>query len=93
MKILLFFKDYWVQIVFLVGIVLSIIKLEIAYREGTKCSLRNDMLQIYNTFKENKEIPLYDFEAFSLSYGLYKKYKGNSFVDSIWSEIQTWKKI
>ena len=88
-----FIRNYWTQIVFLIGIVISFIKLEFAYREGTKCSLRNDMLQIYNTFKDKKEIPLYDFEAFSLSYGLYKKYKGNSFVDSIWVEIQTFKKI
>lgn len=93
MSILDFIKNYWVQIVFIVGIVVGFIKLEIAYREGTKCSLRNDILSMYNQYKEKKEIPLYDFEAISLSYVLYKKYKGNSFVDSIWNEVQSFKKI
>lgn len=88
-----FLTQYWTQLIFVGGLVLGFIRLEIAYREGTKCSLRNDILQIYNQYKDKKEIPLNDFEAISLSYGLYKKYKGNSFVDSIWNEIQTWKKI
>lgn len=88
-----FIKDYWTQIIFIFGLAIGFIKLELAYREGTKCSLRNDILGIYNQYKEKKEIPLYDFEALSLSYGLYKKYKGNSFVDSIYQEIQTYKKI
>ena len=88
-----FIKDYWTQIIFILGFIIGFIKLEVAYREGTKCSLRNDILQIYNQYREIKRIPLYDFEAISLSYGLYKKYKGNSFVDSIWQEIQTWKKL
>ena len=93
MEIGKFISNYWTQIIFIVGLAIGFIKLEIAYREGTKCSLRNDILQIYNQYREKREIPLYDFEAISLSYGLYKKYKGNSFVDSIWSEIQTYKKI
>lgn len=88
-----FLTQYWTQLIFVGGLVLGFIRLEIAYREGTKCSLRNDILQIYNQYKDKKEIPLNDFEAISLSYGLYKKYKGNSFVDSIWNETQTWKKI
>lgn len=88
-----FITSYWTQIIFISGFIIGFIRLEIAYREGTKCSLRNDILQIYNQYKNIKEIPLNDFEAISLSYGLYKKYKGNSFVESIWNEIQTWKKI
>lgn len=88
-----FIKTYWAQIIFICGFIIGFIKLEIAYREGTKCSLRNDILQIYNHYKDKKEIPLYDFEAISLSYELYKKYKGNSFVDSVWNETKTWKKL
>lgn len=88
-----FVKNYWTQILFVISLIIGFVKLEFAYREGTKCSLRNDILQIYNQYRDKKEIPLYDFEALSLSYGLYKKYKGNSFVDSIWQETQTWKKI
>lgn len=88
-----FITQYWTQFIFIAGLAIGFVKLEIAYREGTKCSLRNDILQIYNQYRNEKAIPLYDFEALSLSYGLYKKYKGNSFVDSIWAETQTWKKI
>lgn len=88
-----FITSYWTQIIFIGGIVIGFIKLELAYREGTKCSLRNDILQIYNEYRDRKEIPLYDFEAMSLSYGVYKKYHGNSFVDSIFTEVQSWKKI
>jgi hypothetical protein len=88
-----FITSYWTQIIFLAGFLIGFVKLEIAYREGTKCSLRNDILQIYNQYRENKAIPLYDFEAMSLSYTLYKKYKGNSFVDSVWTEVQSWKKL
>ena len=88
-----FIKNYWTQIIFIVGLAIGFVKLEIAYREGTKCSLRNDILQIYNQYRDKKIIPLYDFEALSLSYSLYKKYKGNSFVDSIWNETQTWEKL
>ena len=88
-----FIKNNWTQIIFIVGLAVGFVKLEIAYREGTKCSLRNDILQIYNQYRDKKIIPLYDFEALSLSYSLYKKYKGNSFVDSIWNETQTWEKL
>jgi len=88
-NVLNFIKDYWTQIVFFVAFVIFIIN----WIEATKCSLRNDILQIYIQYKDKKEIPLYDFEAIALSYRLYKKLRGNSFVDSIWKEIQTWKKI
>ena len=93
MNILNFIKDYWTQIVFLVGLIIGFAKIYKASKEATKCSLRNDILQIYNQYKETKIIPLYDFEALSMSHDLYKKLKGNSFVDSIWSESQTWKKM
>lgn len=88
-----FITNYWAQIIFVSSLVLGFFRLEKAYREGTKCSLRNDILQIYNQYRNTKQIPLNDFEAISMSYELYKKYKGNSFVDSIWAEVQTYKKI
>lgn len=85
--------QYWTQILFVIGLFVGFVRVEIAYREGTKCSLRNDILQIYNQYKNTKQIPLNDFQAISMSYELYKKYKGNSFVDSIWQEVQSYKKI
>lgn len=32
-----FLKTYWTQIIFIVGAIIGFVKLEIAYREGTKC--------------------------------------------------------
>lgn len=89
MNILHFIKDYWTQIVFLIAIIFFIIN----WIKATKCSLRNDILQIYDQCKESKEISLYQLEAISLSYELYKKLKGNSFVESIYKEVQNYKKI
>ncbi len=88
-----FITQYWTQILFLVGVLSGFVQMKQASKEATKCSLRNDILQIYNEYKGKKEIPLYDFEAISLSYALYSKLKGNSFVSSIWEEVKTWKKL
>lgn len=89
MNILVFLKDYWSQLVFLIAIIFFIIN----WIRATKCSLRNDILQIYDQCKDSKEISLYQLEAISLSYELYKKLKGNSFVESIYNEVQNYKKI
>ena len=93
MKILEFIKNYWTQILFIITIVTGYIKLFMANREATKCSLRNDILQIYSECKDNKEITLYQLQAIEMSYTLYKKLKGNSFVDDILKEIKDYKKI
>lgn len=88
MKILNFIKDYWTQIVFFVAIIFFIFN----WIRATKCSLRNDILQIYDQCKEKKEISLYQLEAIALSYELYKRLKGNSFVEAIYNEVQKYKK-
>ena len=88
-----FIKDYWPQILYAVGIAIAIIAQLRASREATKCSLRNDILQIYTECKDQKKITLYQLEAISLSYELYKKLKGNSFVQAIYNEVQTYEKI
>lgn len=93
MKILEFIKSYWTQILFIITIITGYIKLFMANREATKCSLRNDILQIYSECKDNKEITLYQLQAIEMSYTLYKKLKGNSFVDDILKEIKEYKKI
>lgn len=93
MGTLVFIKEYWVQIMFLAGIAVGIFQLKQASKEATKCSLRNDILQIYEQCKDTKEITLYQFEAIMMSYELYRKLKGNSFVQNIVEEIKTYKKI
>ena len=88
-----FLKDYWPQILYAIGIAGVIVAQIRASREATKCSLRNDILQIYTECKDQKKITLYQLEAISISYELYKKLKGNSFVQAIYNEIQTYEKI
>ncbi len=57
-------------------------------REGQKCLLRSEMLQIYYKGKErNNTLRQYEFENFCLLYNAYKAEKGNSFIDKINKEV------
>lgn len=93
MIVLHFIKDYWVQIIFLIGTIGSILNFFRNYNAATKCSLRNDILSFYLSHKEEKQITLYEKEAIMLSYAIYKKMRGNSFVKNIVDEINSWKVI
>ena len=59
-------------------------------REGQKCLLRQDMLNIYYKHREANTIRQYEYENFVYLYNAYKRLKGNSFIDKIYKEIQTW---
>lgn len=93
MNVLNFIKNYWTQILFIITIISGFIKVLLSNREATKCSLRNDILQIYSECKDKKEITLYQLQAIEMSYTLYKKLKGNSFVDDILREIKDYKRL
>mgnify|MGYP003297251069 CR=1 FL=1 len=41
----------------------------------------------------NVAIRQYEYENFVLLYEAYKALKGNSFIDKIYKEVQTWKVI
>lgn len=56
--------------------------------EGIKCSLRNDILDIYDRCKDKKQITHYQLQSIQYSYHLYKKLKGNSFVDDIMKRVE-----
>lgn len=57
-------------------------------REGQKCLLRSEMLQIYYKGKErDNTLRQYEFENFCLLYKAYKAEKGNSFIDKINKEV------
>lgn len=84
-----FIKEYWTQILFLIAI-LGMIK---AYAEATKCSLRNDMLAIWDNCKEKKQITKYQLESFMESRDLYYKLKGDGFIHSIDEKIQKFELI
>lgn len=88
MEIINFIKEYWVLITFFageVGVLYGFVK---SIHRGTKCSLRNDIVEIYEQCKPKKQITKYQLETACLSYKEYKKLKGNSFVDKLMQEIK-----
>ena len=45
---------------------------------------------IYYKHYQDRRMRLYEYEDLEKLYMQYKKLKGNSFVDKIWDEVQTW---
>lgn len=93
MDILNFIKNYWPQILFVCGFLVAIYKFAMAMIEATKCSLRNDILSIYDRCKEKEEITKYQLESIEYSYKLYKRLKGNSFIENLVSRVRKFKVV
>ena len=93
MEIISFIKEYWVLIAFFVGEIGVVWAFIQSIREGIKCSLRNDILDIYDRCKETQEITRYQLLSIKQSYDVYKKFKGNSFVKDIVEKVNTFKVI
>lgn len=89
MAIMNFIKNYWTQIIFFASM-LGIVK---AFIAATKCSLRNDMLMIWDNCKEKKQITKYQLESFMESRDLYYKLKGDGFIHAIDKKIQAFEVI
>ena len=62
-------------------------------KEGMKCQLRKDMLDIYYQNREKKIIRQYEYENFVYLYEAYKALKGNSFIDKIYDEVHDWEVV
>lgn len=88
MVILEFLRQYWVLITFFVGEIGALIVFAKYVIDAVKCLLRNDILNIYDRCKDNKKITKYQLQSVHLSYSIYKKLKGNSFIDEIMEEIK-----
>ncbi len=88
MLLINFLKEYWVLISFFVGELVALILFAKYIIDAVKCLLRNDILYIYDKCKDNKEISRYQLQSVHLSYSIYKKLKGNSFIDEIMEEIK-----
>lgn len=88
-KILDFVSKYWTLILFFGGFLITMGKYQLAQTRAIKCSLRNDILDIWDRCKDAKKITRYQLQAIEYSYTEYKKLKGNSFVDEIHKRIQT----
>ena len=88
-----FITEYWTQLVFLIGVLGTFILYVFVTIEGVKCSLRNDILQIYEDCKKDKKITTYQYEAILESAEVYFKLRGNSFVKEIVNKIKNWEVI
>lgn len=88
-----FITDYWTQILFVIGLITSVTAIIKNNNEAVKCSLRNDMLEIWDKCKDKKQITKYQLESFTTSRDLYYKKKGDGFIHAIDSKIMTFEII
>lgn len=93
MEILEFIKEYWVIITAFLGEIAVLFGFVKNINKSTQCTLRNDILDIYDRCKESGKITHYQLQSIMYSYDRYKKLKGNSFVDEIVDRIQDFELI
>lgn len=91
MEFINFLKEYWVIIAFLLGEVGVVWALVQSIIKGIKCTLRNDILDIYDRCKDKQEITHYQLQSIKYSYDVYKRFKGNSFVGDIVKKVNNFK--
>ena len=78
------------EIGILLGVIIPVIVLIVMLVNGLKCLLRSEMLRIYYHNKDTRKIRQNEYENFVFLYKAYKALKGNSFIDKIYKEVQTW---
>lgn len=88
-----FIQEYWTQIVFLGTLIVGFYTIVKTLISATKCSLRNDILEIWDKCKGEKKITTYELQAISYSSELYFKLKGNSFVNDIVEKVKNFEII
>ena len=93
MELINFIKEYWVLITFFMGELGLVWVFIESIKKGIKCTLRNDILDIYDRCKDTKRITRYQLQSIKYSYDVYKKFKGNSFVDDIVEKVNDFKII
>lgn len=74
----------------LLGVIVPVIISVQKIANGTRCQLRSEMLRIYYHNRESGEIRQYEYENFVMLYEAYKALKGNSFIDKIYKEVESW---
>ena len=62
-----------------------------AAREGMQCLLRSEIVRTYYRHLDEKQMREYEFENVSKCFKAYSKNGGNSFVEHIYEEMETWK--
>lgn len=59
-------------------------------REGQRCLLRAEIVRTYYRNLEKKTLREYEYENLVHCYEAYKRLGGNSFIDHIYQEMNTW---
>lgn len=59
-------------------------------REGQRCLLRSQIVRIYYHNIHDHVLRQYEYENLVACYKAYKKLGGNSFIDHIYAEMQSW---
>ena len=77
----------------LLGVVIPVIGSVRKIKTGMKCQLRSEMLQIYYHNRAKNTIRQYEYENFVMLHEAYKALNGNSFIDKIYKEVQTWEVV
>lgn len=77
----------------LLGVIIPVIVAIRRIANGTKCQLRSEMLRIYYKNQESEKVRQYEYENFVYLYEAYKALHGNSFIDKIYKEVQSWEII
>ena len=74
----------------LLGVIIPVIIFILKIVAAQRCQLRSEMLRIYYRHQDSGKIRQYEYENFVMLYHAYKALKGNSFIDKIYKEVQTW---
>ena len=77
----------------LLGVILPVIASVRKIANGQRCQLRSEMLRIYYRHREEEKIRQYEYDNFIFIYEAYKTLKGNSFIDKIYKEVQSWEVV
>lgn len=59
-------------------------------REGQRCLLRSQIVRIYYHNLDNQTLKQYEYELLVACYKAYRRMGGNSFIEHIFDEMQTW---
>lgn len=78
------------EISVMLGVIIPVVVSVRKIANGQKCQLRSEMLRTYYRHKDTEKIRQYEYENFVYCYEAYKTLKGNSFIDKIYKEVQTW---
>lgn len=75
------------------GIEFLLQRLKKALSKPSMDLLRIQILQIYYEYKDSKKIPIFMKQAVDLCFDTYRGLGGNSFIESVKNEIDTWEVI